>query len=46
MKDNLYVAIFNFICCLISAMFGNTGWAFVNLIFGFINLAIYYDRRY
>lgn len=45
MKANLYVAIFNFICCLISAMGGNTGWAFANLIFGFINLAIY-DRRY
>lgn len=43
MKANLYVAIFNFICCLISAIGGNMGWAFANLILGFINLAIY-DR--
>lgn len=44
MKSSLYVAIFNFICCLIiSATGGNMGWAFANLILGFINLTIY-DR--
>lgn len=43
MKSSLYVAIFNFICCLICAMDGNMGLAFANLILGFINLTIY-DR--
>lgn len=41
MKANLYVAIFNFICCLICAIGGSMGWAFGNLILGFANLVIY-----
>ena len=44
MKANLYVAIFNFIVCLTCTIGGNLGWAFANLILGFINLSFYNGR--
>lgn len=44
MKVNLYVAIINFVSCLICVIGGSLGWGFANLILGLINLALYDGR--